>query len=108
VKRCHESNRVDRRRIMFIDGLRRCHPPCLPPGGTAAANGSGLAPALSRLRGTYAPTRSGGGTRFSRESAGGPANSLLALDSGRSGMRLKNKAGVYRSAWEFGVSQVFL
>jgi hypothetical protein len=31
-------------------------------GGTAAANGSGLAPALSRLRGTYALTRSGGGS----------------------------------------------
>lgn len=67
-------------------------------GGTAAANGFGLAPALSRLRGTYALTRSGGGTRSSRESAGGPANSLLALDSGRYGMRLKDEAGVYRGA----------
>jgi hypothetical protein len=32
-------------------------------GGTAAANGSGLTPALSRLRGTYALARSGGGVR---------------------------------------------
>jgi hypothetical protein len=39
-----------RHRLRSPDGLRRCHPPCLPIGGTAAANGSGLAPASRSLR----------------------------------------------------------
>lgn len=37
-------------------------------------------------------------TRSSRECPGIPGHSLLPLDTGRSGMRLKDEAGVYRGA----------
>jgi len=42
-------------------------------GGTAAANVSGLTPALSRLRGTYALARSGGGVRYRSPRRSGPS-----------------------------------
>jgi hypothetical protein len=58
--------------------------------------------------GTFSAPGAPGRTRSSRESAGGPANSLLALDPGRylpaprlrqaGGMRLKDEADVYRGA----------
>ena len=66
-----------RHRLRSPDGLRTCHAGCEEK-ANRRARCYGLAPALSRLRGTYALARFGGGVR-SRWSLTCPATRLAAM-----------------------------